>query len=63
MQKFSGAGGSEGMVNGQRVSVCGDENILELVSRDGCSTPHTNVISLNYAPEYGQNGKFYVTYI
>ena len=51
------------MLNSYRVSVCSDENVIEIDSGDGCTTLCMCLMPLNYTLENGSIGKFYVIYI
>ena len=53
----------EVLLNSYRVSVCSDENVLEIDSDDGCTILWIRLMPLTYTLENGSNGKFYVTYI
>ena len=46
------------MLNSYRVSVCGDENVLE--TTDGCTTVWMSLIPHNCTLKHDKNGKIYV---
>lgn len=48
---------------GYRVSVWGDEKVLELGNADGYTTLWMKLMQLNCTFKNGQNGKHYITYI
>ena len=51
------------LLKSYRVSVCNDENVIEIDSGTGCTTVWVCLMPLNYTLENGSNGKFYVIYI
>lgn len=51
------------MFNGHRVSVWDDENVVEMLDGNGCTTLHTYLMPLNCTLRSGDNGSLCYVYI